>query len=522
MVNIGRPSRGCTVCRKRKIKCDEASPGCSYCFKKQIVCPGYQDAFDLAFRDQSIVAERSVQRRKKATDRQGHGRISCQGSSNLSLVPDLPAVNIQMASSTSLSTSSRVQPSLSEDYSKYALDFFCSSYLTLPRPPEVRQGCFELLYPVFKASDPSSPLRPATYAVGSVLLEAWILRSPGNISTARPFYLKALSKLRAILSDANATITDDILMAVLILEVYEGLVSFFKGDRSKGTHVSGAVALVHNRKSDLSQDLVVAVRNNMVDTAIQSSQPVPPVVTPWKDVAVNSPKNAAERVDEIDFKVANILALAATELPKIDATSKAGSEALQRLLDAAEDIDTELAAWASSVPESWAPIVVSGPQAIPASVKTAGLYGDSCAIYSHILIANTLNRYRCFRSRLNSLIITCHIKFQTQCSPTKTAKSLEIIQQMVDGICSSVPFYLGDRTARGRLDVTIHYPQIPHQPLPEKHLLAAPTLGGWFLIARLKDALSLNCSLRQGQHEWIRGQMGRLIRIYGIEPSTKP
>lgn len=76
MVHTGKPSRGCAVCRRRRIKvthllatsatsatptdkackCDEKLPECSYCIKTQQTCPGYKDTFELAWRDQTSVA----------------------------------------------------------------------------------------------------------------------------------------------------------------------------------------------------------------------------------------------------------------------------------------------------------------------------------------------------------------------------------------------------------------------------------------------------------------------------------
>ncbi|KAF4628857.1 hypothetical protein G7Y89_g9293 [Cudoniella acicularis] len=67
MVHTGQPSRGCAVCRRRKIKCDEKTPGCSYCVKTKQKCPGYGSQFDLVWRDQTVVAKKHVEQRIRAT-----------------------------------------------------------------------------------------------------------------------------------------------------------------------------------------------------------------------------------------------------------------------------------------------------------------------------------------------------------------------------------------------------------------------------------------------------------------------
>ncbi|CEI68759.1 hypothetical protein FVEN_g8014 [Fusarium venenatum] len=53
MVYCGKPSGGCSVCRGRKIRCDQKDPSCTQCTKKGIACPGYRNLVDLMFRDES-------------------------------------------------------------------------------------------------------------------------------------------------------------------------------------------------------------------------------------------------------------------------------------------------------------------------------------------------------------------------------------------------------------------------------------------------------------------------------------
>ncbi|KAJ4425028.1 hypothetical protein N0V82_000310 [Gnomoniopsis sp. IMI 355080] len=53
MVYCGKPSKGCSNCRERKIRCDQREPGCGQCDKRQQQCPGYRNLVDLMFRDES-------------------------------------------------------------------------------------------------------------------------------------------------------------------------------------------------------------------------------------------------------------------------------------------------------------------------------------------------------------------------------------------------------------------------------------------------------------------------------------
>lgn len=51
MVNTGKPSGACGVCRERRIKCDETKPACLKCIRSGRPCTGYSHGFKL--RDQT-------------------------------------------------------------------------------------------------------------------------------------------------------------------------------------------------------------------------------------------------------------------------------------------------------------------------------------------------------------------------------------------------------------------------------------------------------------------------------------
>lgn len=51
MVNTGRPSGACGVCRERRIKCDETKPACLKCIRSGRSCSGYSHGLKL--RDQT-------------------------------------------------------------------------------------------------------------------------------------------------------------------------------------------------------------------------------------------------------------------------------------------------------------------------------------------------------------------------------------------------------------------------------------------------------------------------------------
>ncbi|KAF5590590.1 negative acting factor [Fusarium pseudocircinatum] len=71
MVYCGKPSGGCSTCRRRKIRCDQKEPACTQCEKKNQPCPGYRNLVDLMFRDESShVIKKAVKTRARSNQSQ--------------------------------------------------------------------------------------------------------------------------------------------------------------------------------------------------------------------------------------------------------------------------------------------------------------------------------------------------------------------------------------------------------------------------------------------------------------------
>ncbi|SLM37693.1 Zn(2)-C6 fungal-type DNA-binding domain [Lasallia pustulata] len=64
MPNTGKPSRGCYLCRTRRVKCDLTRPSCLRCAKYETPCPGYRQELDLRFQNENMA---SIRQRKQKT-----------------------------------------------------------------------------------------------------------------------------------------------------------------------------------------------------------------------------------------------------------------------------------------------------------------------------------------------------------------------------------------------------------------------------------------------------------------------
>ncbi|KAF2426621.1 hypothetical protein EJ08DRAFT_681227 [Tothia fuscella] len=494
MVNLGRPSRGCDVCRKRRIKCDEALPSCSYCVKRQLICPGYKSQFDVAWRDQNLVAERSVQRRTKASENVIHKQLVLRQLSR--------------------SPSPTVYGGLTEDRLDYAVNFFLSSYIVLPEQTEMQRGFLDCLYPIWTEAPHTSPVKIAVASVACYLLEAWSLLNPVGSSMSTSLYLKGVAALRQSI-ESTGQVQADVLMAALMLQMYENLRAFSTSQFSGDVHVSGATALVRQQKQpftdETSQRLLLGIRNQIVGRAVRTSTAIPPAVAMWGHWTRGVRKKASHKLDEINMDVADFQAL----VSGLGSNTSNGAGLVSSLLDQAEQLNQRLLAWLTTIPPSWIPVRLSGLECIPQTVCDAGMYQDYCDIYPNVFVADQINSQRCSRIRIHLGILACLQYSENAGRESTSTKSFSIIQELADEICACVPHYLGDRVGFTRLDDrTVKYPYIAAGTVPFNHHTEAAAFAGFFLTGRLSELLSPKLSLREGQYQWIIEQMLRIKSLF--------
>ena len=227
------------------------------------------------------------------------------------------------------------------------------------------------------------------------------------------------------------------------------------------------------------------------------------------------------------------------------------------IFTAALSLENRLAKWPKSVPPSWQAITVSSTSCIDPSITAAGLYGASCDIYPSINIAGLWNWYRTLRISTIKIIMLCQRGLKQDGNLDSTTQHFaEKVQVLIDEFCASIPFHLGNRNgpmlSHELRKVT--YPSLPIQSLSgidgprcatatstAEHKRAAGVSGAWFVLDPLSDILKSTASnnftrsestsqqehqpllqLRQGQREWLIGQMMRVqsMNLYGRAQSS--
>jgi hypothetical protein len=464
--------------------------------KKQLICPGYKSQFDIAWKDQNVVAARSVQRRKKATENAYLKQLVAERLSNL--------------------PSPATCGYLIEDRVDYAVKFFFSSYILLPEQTEMQRGILDCLYPIWTQAQPSSPLKVAVGAVASYLLEAWSQLDPARSPLSTSLYLRGVAALRRTI-DSTGDVEDDVLMAALMLQMYENLRAFKTSQFSGDVHVSGAAALIRQQRrpfaSVAAQRLLLGTRNQIVGRALRGSTAMSPAVVTWTSLTPDIPKRPSHRLDEINMDVADFQAV----VSGFSSGTSTQAGFFSCLLDTARQLDQRLLDWLTTVP-TWMPCRVFGLECVPQTVRNAGTYQDYCDIYRNVFVADQLNSQRCSRIRIHSSFLTCLPSLEAEDLNALSVMSQGVIQDLADDICACVPFYLGDRVDFTRFDdKTAKYPHIDGVSVPDSHHSEAAAYAGWFLTGRLAELLSVQLPLRDGQRQWIGGQIQRLKRLYTIQ-----
>ena len=430
----------------------------------------------------------------------------------------------------------------------------------------------EYLLPLYSKTTPGSMLSVATTAVAINLSSMWNFRGPDTFA-ARAYYSKAVAMTKIALGDPALSRSNDLLMTVLILDFYDVLGGKFANKRDIGTHRDGALALVKHRgplnfHNPESRGLLSHVRNRLVEAALETKRPIAIDADVWADPDGLMLDTPTTKLTALGAEIATLQALTSslrscqswTPNPSHSSvasddcdSSTADAVLVESLLGQALDLDRRLSSWETSVPAVWRPVAVTPVDSIHPTIRAAGLYQSFCDTYSCLFAAQAFNNWRSLGIRLLQVVEKCRLAL-----PPDSVGALIVpehyttlrIQSLVDGICGSVPFHLGNRAEPSVHEVTpsIKYPwpqadadgnePISYAMTPEgdvvrltreDHIRSAASVGGVFILNSLLSVLRAArpspdaapgdpppLRLRPGQIQWIMGQLKRLQHVYLI------
>ncbi|KAK1750691.1 sterol uptake control protein 2 [Echria macrotheca] len=344
MVYCGKPSKGCSHCRERKIRCDQREPGCGQCEKRQQECPGYRNLVDLMFRDES---SHVIKKAKAKARRKGHLIIEPDSSpdlrNRLSLTPEprgkalslvVPRSRPQTPSSPGQhsvwshddsimspeSGSWPVTPAMALLYNlaptcqERGTAYFFSRYVTMEETACHQR--FDFLYEIWK---PVSTTRDrevdgvlASMTAVGLMGIAIMTQSRDMMEAAQKSYGTALRLMNHALADPAEAIKDTTMLSVLILGVFEMMTENIprtKTIEAFQEHVNGAAALAMMRgpaqfQTSAGKRMFSMLCQRVVISCIQRAMPVPePIVQLFHEMnKANSPTDPSVWITAMTFE----------------------------------------------------------------------------------------------------------------------------------------------------------------------------------------------------------------------------
>ncbi|SPQ26147.1 25b3026b-87b6-4617-8e5b-8d7445e5aa53 [Thermothielavioides terrestris] len=418
MVYCGKPSKGCSNCRVRKIR---GQPGCGQCAKRQLRCPGYRNLVDLMFRDESehVREKHNARTLKKAaklglsppaTPSDSEGRLSATPEPRvrkLSLtVPPSPVASSSMCRDSGHhddgsmlmspeSGSWPVTPPMAQVYNlapacqEHGLAYFFSRYVNAEET--VSHQKFDFLTDVWKPSS-SLPERQVDGVLASMTAVglmgfAGTTRSPELMDAARKSYGAALRLINHALQDPAEAVKDSTMLSVLILGVFEMMTenpSRTPTVEAFQDHVNGAALLARMRgpaqfRTRAGRRMFSMLCQRVIISCIQRSMPMPEyLIELWHEMSRTSDagNNPDKRLMPLLWQVLQLR----YEIKSGDSPTDPET-IVERLLT----IDREFENLTAQLPASWKYRTFKVKQQHPA------VFGGICRLYSSPHHANVWN-----------------------------------------------------------------------------------------------------------------------------------
>ncbi|KAL4876069.1 Zn(II)2Cys6 transcription factor [Aspergillus karnatakaensis] len=493
MVYCGR-SRGCYLCRKRKIKCDEALPECGNCRVYGRPCPGYR--LESIFRNETSKVEQLV---KKSGG-----------------VPAGKELARRRGSASSL-TLHRVADS---SWEERAVCYFFDQYTSGGDADEAISYLASLpsLYSICRDTGSESPtsscLRLAVDATALMTLSNHV-NAPPLVLRARQYYGSALRGLRQALDTQTQAVKDETFATMVLLSLFEditgernGLSSSHAGGFEFLIKLRGEAQLGNAQGKDLFQFAYTHTHIEML--ALRER---PRYNTDWivESLTTRDPISrlmlVASKMSQLFLATSSLQALALNPTPQPLDTDTISQ--LTFLLLTGRQVDLELTSWSQDLPERWLPLVIYADKANN---------HDPLITYHHLSIASVWTYYRAVRIISHLIMLELRRALATATGEqapedNNNTATPALIQKMITDICKSIPFCLGDVDIMGNRTTTSSPSSASADSKPKPR---ARAFSVYSMIWPLWYILSCGFAT-PSQQEQIRGCLARIGSVLGIK-----
>ena len=565
-------------------QCDRTQPSCTKCIRRRETCPGYGDTFDGAHRSQNQIVRRKNKRHnvRKGTECADLDEKKSIDGDTLELVPTTSDISKAPNSSkrsprwivystprgqscsdpdvakspTDLSPSvileidfnasaNSVPFALKQNVQDNSICFFFRHYTGRAFDPQARNGFNQIWQPMYQQALAQSSLRLATAAVTVNITMMWCLQGC-NSQPARNLFTKAVAAAREALYDPVQSSTDEILMTILIFDLYEALVLHYApGPVDLGKHKYGALAIIEHRGSanlatSQGRTLLGAVRHSLLPYLLSLRKPFPEQSDDLFDHPLLNETNASN-LDQVSVQLSRVQSrLWTLRLESRSKRSRVERRACyEEIIAEALQIEQLLLSWEARITESdWLPEYCPR-DSVMKSIQDAGFYGNRCSVWVDLEFGGLWLLFFIRYLFTLQIVRQCFADEDSLLNDPEQQALLcrvnEMVQDLVDNICETVPFHLGDKISPTNplYSTKINFPYILKDDgragrsrrvpsLRSNHQKRAGASGGWILFPQLvnlwrfaepeDDAVPI--ILRDGQLDWIKGQVKRLQKTF--------
>ncbi|CAG8022490.1 unnamed protein product [Penicillium salamii] len=488
----GIPSKNCSSCRGRRIKCDRLEPICSQCKRAGKPCGGYRDLSSLMFRSENERAAQlsaEAKAKSKARRRLEDGLALDSDSTSESRDPSPKALvrynRVQTSSSPIVAI-----PTPLEDQ---GLRFFINRFVT-PMPIRVG-GCLQVqnvqdtLF--FKEIDYDSSIRDAVVSVGLAAI-ANVNRDRSLRILSREKHARVIKAVREAVGDPTQANPDRTFPLIVMLSLYEMVSCAPNQLDSWMVHLDGAAALLKQstfRKFLTASDHRAQLGFYFVSIVKYfSRRDGHPDTLNWsRDHMADAPSELLPAVNLIDIL---------TRFMKYDASLRHENPGPRAIISSALMFEAELHDWEASLPESWDFVVeTSGTHA-----RT--FYGQY-HVHKDAWVSRIYNHYRWARLLFNEIVVSTisRLKQPTSKDAIRRQQSLETISRMSIGICTGAA----------------SHEAISQRGLTSENPSPLPPLNGVFMMLFPLAMAGGAAGAPDHVHDWVVGTLEQIGCTMGIQ-----
>lgn len=436
-------------------------------------------------------------------------------------------------------------PIVLEDAQTSSVCFFFRHYGGTTIDPETPNGFNQLWQPMYLQALPRSSLRLATAAITVNIAMMWCSKG-FNTPSAADVFVKAVAAAREGIHDPLQSLTDEMLMTILLFDLYDALFLHYAPNLTGyGKHKYGALAVIEQRGSNniatsRGRALLKAARHTLLPYLLTSRRPFPKRLIPLFEHKLANDTKAAI-LDQLSVTLSCLQSRQwKLHLRRYRGeTSENRGPCHMKIIEEALQLELALLRWESTLVHTDCIPEYIPRDAVEKSIQYAGFYGIRCSVWPNLSIGSTVILFY-FRYLLTLQIIRQSfadeaILLQDPDQQALLSQVNDKVQHLVDLICEAIPFYLGDTvTPKNPLySTSIKFPHMFKTHLETGNSIRIPSLvsnhqtqaaasGGWILFPHLvnlwrlaepeDDAIPI--FLRDEQLDWIKSQVKRMQKIF--------